>query len=54
MHHLSSAIQHIRFFDAKELPKLEGNIPDNISAVEYDVDCSSSKNILLTDLRAMP
>ena len=44
------AIQHIRFFDANDLPKLEGNIPDSISAVEYDIDCSGAKSITLEEL----
>ena len=39
------AINHIRFFDANDLPKLDDNIPENISAVEYDVDCCSAKNL---------
>ena len=44
------AIQHIRFFDAKELPKLDCEIPGSVSAIEYDVDCSGAKSISFDEL----
>lgn len=39
------AKQDIRFYDAKVLPMIQGDIPQGVTKIEYDVDCALSEFI---------
>lgn len=42
---LDKAISDMKFFDAKDLPKINVSAPDGVTNIEYDVDCSLANNI---------
>jgi len=44
------ACDNIRFFDVKNLPKIELNSIDGISNIEYDVDCSLASHLTIKSL----
>lgn len=46
----NNAYDNVKFYNASDLPKLDCNIPDGISNIIYDVDCSLAKDIKITDL----
>ncbi|TPI02373.1 PD-(D/E)XK motif protein [Mycoplasma struthionis] len=41
----NKAIQDLKIFSAKELPHISSTIPDTITNIKYDVDCSTAKSI---------
>ena len=43
------ALSKLKVFEAEALPKLNCDAPDGISAIEYDVDCSLAKNMIIGD-----
>ena len=45
----SLAYSKIRIFDGKVLPKIKDEIPNGVSAIEYDVDCSLAKEMNVQD-----
>lgn len=47
------AISRLKLFDAADLPKIEGDAPKGISAIEYDVDCALATDLVIGDAIAI-
>ena len=47
---LEKAYCDYKFFDAKELPQLKEQIPNGVTSITYDVDCSLSNEISIDNL----
>ena len=43
------AINDLKIFDTLDLPKINGAIPNTITNINYDVDCSFANDILVDD-----
>ena len=46
----NKAINDIKFYSAKYLPKLNCNIPSGISAISYNIDCNFAEDINILEL----
>ena len=46
---LNKALDDIRIYNADDLPKISNTIPDEITNIKYDVDCSKTNNIKVDD-----
>ena len=47
------AFSRLKIFDAVNLPKIEGDAPNGVSSVEYDVDCALATDLLIGDAIAI-
>lgn len=45
---LKKAVDDLRFYDAKSLPRIEQAAPNGVTNIAYDVDCSLANDMLLS------
>ncbi len=45
----AKSINDLKIFDTLSLPKIDGTIPDTITNIKYDVDCSFANDVLASD-----
>lgn len=46
---IEKANEEFKIFSASLLPKIEADIPDSITNIKYDVNCSSADDIKIED-----
>ncbi len=47
---MQHAIDNLKFFEVSQLPQIDSDIPNGVSGITYDVDCSLSEDIDVLEL----